>query len=60
MGEKFIVTGYSASVFRGSWRMKTWIVPGAPKIDHVPKPKSDDLSKFKKIIDQREKEAKVK
>ena len=40
--------------------MKTWVVPGAPKIDHIPAPKSDDLSKFKKIIEQREKDAKAK
>ena len=45
-GEKFIITGVAETVFRGSWRMKIWVVPKVPIINHTYTPKEDDLEKF--------------
>lgn len=35
-GERFIVSGVSNSVFKGSFRMKIWVRVGPPIIEYVP------------------------
>lgn len=46
VGERFLVSGVADTVFKGSFRMRIWVIPGAPKIDHVPQRKEDDLEKL--------------
>ena len=52
-GYRFLVTGVAQTVFKGSYRMKIWIVPGAPVIHHVPEPKKTDLELIAEAIKKR-------
>ena len=49
-GERFLVTGLAGMMFKGSFRMKTWVIPAVPIINHTPTAVGDDLAKFKKIV----------
>ena len=54
MNTRFLVTGVAQTVFKGSFRMRIWIVPGAPVINHIPKlKKKSDLEKFAELLKKR-------
>ena len=49
-GWRYLVTGTSSSIFKGSYRIRIWVQPGAPVINYVPEPnKEDDLEKFARL-----------
>ena len=49
-GERFLITGVASAMFKGSFRMKTWVIPAVPIINHTPEAIGDDLAKIKKIV----------